>query len=141
MAMLSSAWAVRRLIEGGPKSTDLLEFLTERDEAQYFSDRWLHLRNLRGKSIEPGSALHQLTHGKQAADYWFTGLHLFLQSQGDPARLNQGLEVGRRSRLPGFHPSIAVSLFGAAHGRKNLPQRLWSVDLDPEEYLRRALEP
>jgi hypothetical protein len=119
----------------------LVDWLMQRDEAQYFGDRFIQIRALRAMNPEPGRGLLPLTLGSQAPDYWFTGLQLFLQSQGDPVRLSQGLEAARQSKIPGFHPSVAVSLFGAAHGRKNLPQRLWGSNLDPEEYLQRALEP
>ncbi|HKY62503.1 MAG TPA: hypothetical protein VJR29_03710 [bacterium] len=140
-AMLQAAAATRRLVESGPRSTDLLDWLTQRQEAHYFADHFLQLKSSRSMNLEPGRGLQQMGVFPDATDYWFTGLQIFLQSKGDGARLTQGLEVARQSRLPGFHPSVAVSLFGAAHGRKNLPPRLWSENLDPEEYLRRALEP
>ncbi|HEX5034662.1 MAG TPA: hypothetical protein VFW62_09295, partial [bacterium] len=104
-------------------------------------DHLLQLKISRSMNQEPGRSLRQLGVYSDATDFWFTGLQIFLQSKGDAARLTQGLEAARQSRLPGFHPSVAVSLFGAAHGRKNLPPGLWSQTLDPESYLRRALEP
>lgn len=141
-AMMLSAAAVQRMVQGGPRNSDLLEFLEKRDESiGHFADRFLQVRAFRAAGVEPGRGLVQLAGRKDAEDYWFSGLQLYLQTQGDPARLAEGLETARRSRMVGFHPSIAVTLFGAAHGRQNLPPKLWASDFNFEGFLERALEP
>jgi hypothetical protein len=78
--------------------------------------------------------------GRPNAEYYFlTGLFVALRSRGDGRSFNRELLPEALSyQIEGFHPSIAVSMFGAARGRSELFSELFTKDFNPRAYLERA---
>jgi hypothetical protein len=68
----------------------------------------------------------------------FSSLGLVLSSSGEPLRFVQDLQRMEEAAGPGFHPTVALGLFGALHGQGKLPAPLIPKDFQPEHYLNRA---
>lgn len=140
-AMQLTGQAVNLLVQQGPRAPDLVELLKTMPDSLAFHDRFLALGALRDPQGDLRIGLEQLGVQPTAPDYLASGLLLFLRSGGDGARLTEMLQVAREAGAPGYHPSIAVSLFGAAYGRKAIPEALLPGDGQAETFLIRALPP
>ncbi|MCE9625636.1 MAG: hypothetical protein K8R69_09340 [Deltaproteobacteria bacterium] len=140
-ALLLGAETLSSLIEHGTRGPDLLERLKSRPEAQILQDRFLLMDALSDPQSDPQVGLEQLGYEANAADYFSTGLYLFLRSGGDGSRLVDLMRTARESRVPGYHPSLAASFFGAAYGRKNLPEVLMPSGAQAEAFILRATPP
>ncbi|MCC6271938.1 MAG: hypothetical protein IT572_00600 [Deltaproteobacteria bacterium] len=140
-AMNLTAQAVNLLVQQGPRAPDLLELLKTMPESLAFHDRFLDLAALRDPQGDLRIGLQQLGVQPTAPDYLASGLLLFFRAGGDGARLTELLQAARESGAPGYHPSVAVSLFGAAHGRKAIPEALLPGGGQTEAFLIRAFPP
>lgn len=140
-AMHLTAQAVNLLIQQGPRAPDLLELLKTMPESLAFHDRFLDLAALRDPQGDLRIGLQQLGIHPTAPDYLASGLLLFFRAGGDGARLAELLQAAREAGAPGYHPSVAVSLFGAAYGRKAIPESLLPGGGQAEAFLIRAFPP
>lgn len=140
-AMNLTAQAVNLLIQQGPRAPDLLELLKTMPESLAFHDRFLDLAALRDPQGDLRIGLQQLGVQPTAPDYLASGLLLFFRAGGDGARLTELLQAAREAGAPGYHPSVAVSLFGAAYGRKAIPESLLPGGGQAEAFLIRAFPP
>ncbi len=140
-AMNLTAQAINLLVQQGPRAPDLIEALKTMPESLAFHDRFLDLAALRDPQGDLRIGLQQLGVQPTAPDYLASGLLLFFRSGGDGARLTELLQAARESGAPGYHPSIAVSLFGAAYGRKAIPEALLPGGGQTEAFLIRAFPP
>ena len=140
-AMIMTAQAVNLLVQHGPRIPDLVELLRTMPESLVFHDCFLALEALRDPKADLATGIEQLGLHPTAPDYFASGLLIFLHSGGQASRLTDALNVGRSLRAPGFHPSISVSLFGAAHGRKAIPETLLPAGADAEAFLIRSFPP
>lgn len=140
-AMIMTAQAVNLLVQQGPRAPDLVELLRTMPESLVFHDRFLAIAALRDPKADLATGIEQLGLHSTAPDYFASGLLIFLHSGGQGPRLTEALNTARSLRAPGYHPSIPVSLFGAAYGRKAIPEALLPSGADAEAFLIRAFPP
>lgn len=140
-AMVLAGQAVNLLAQQGSRGPDLIELLNTMPESLAFHERFLAIQALRDPQGDLRVGLEQLGVNPAAPDYFSSGLLVMLRSGGDGARLIELLHGAREARVPGYHPSIPVSLFGAAYGRKAIPEALLPAGAQTEAFLIRAFPP
>jgi hypothetical protein len=131
-AMYLYSKAIQKLIYHKYSSKELFEYLKTHPRAELLQENFIFLSAME----DPKFTLSQLGNDSTAANYFLTGLSAFLDANGDSVRLSKLIQWAGTKDLPGFHPSIALSLFGAAYGREHLPSDL----LPSEATLKRFLE-
>lgn len=121
---------------------DLDSLLPQLQKASNGSPMESSLRSLEQMLVQETDLQTGLVHfgGKPNVEsYFLTSLFVALRSRGDGRTFNQDLLPEALSyEREGFHPSIAVSLFGAARGRGELSSELFGRDFNPTAYLERA---
>jgi len=121
--------ALHALVYKNQNPDQLMDLLRQHEAATPLQNTILEVEALHEGESEIGDGLEMIALEPSAVDYLASGLFVLLRSQGDSARFASWVDAARALRVPGFHPSIAISLFGAAHGRQKLPT---SLLLEPE---------
>ncbi len=103
---------------------DLITHLEAHQSAPQLRDFFMMMNALKEADAQVGEGLEQLGFEPNAADYFSTGLYSLLRSNGDPHQVSDWIQAAQAGNIQGFHPSIALSLYGAAYGRSNLPAEL-----------------
>jgi len=140
-AMYLASEAVSFLVRHGAEGPDLMEHLNNQVEALNLHDRLLLVSAMRDPKSDVRMGIEQLGHEALAADYLSSSLLVLIRSEGDPGKLVQLLQTAQDSGAAGFHPSLAVSLYGAAYGRKGLPESLQPHAGVAEAVILRAFHP
>ncbi|MFO1464154.1 MAG: hypothetical protein U1F66_10295 [bacterium] len=122
--MALTAETVSFLIRHATRGPDLLEHLDSQVDSLHLHDRLVLMQALRDPNCDSRLAIEKLSGGATASDYFSSALLVYFRAEGDATKLGELLHTAGNSRAPGFQPSLAVSFFGAAHGRKALPASL-----------------
>jgi len=93
---------------------------------------------LEGNDVDIGNALNFLGARPEAKNYFLTGLFLALRSGGGTEPMSRLMQTATGGQHPGFHPSIAASLFGAEKGSANFPQGWLPREFNADAFLVRA---
>lgn len=135
-AMILTAEALSHYFHRTTESPEPFVVLNAHPNSGPLQDHFRDLNSLLDDGIPMVDGLSALGQESLASDYLVTGLYVLMRSHGDPANLREGIRAAQEAQLIGFHPSIPLSLFGAAHGRELLPRDL----LPPQTQLDRFLE-
>lgn len=139
-AMLLYGEALQAMAYRNVPTHDLIAHLSQHANAGDLREQLLILESLKDSQGEPGEGLEIIGLDATAADFLASGLLAMVRSEGDPEALVNWLRAGRDQQANGFHPSIALSLYGATHGRSHLPPEALIEDQLLESLLKRLDE-
>jgi hypothetical protein len=127
------------LAYSGVEAKDLLKHLLKQPPSLELREPLLAVDAVQDIPGTPEELLAIVGSASSAADYLATGLLTLIQSQGNPEILQTWLQAAETSeeKPKGFHPSIPVSLFGAAYGQSALPENILLEAKRREELLER----
>jgi hypothetical protein len=138
-AMKLYGHALHALAYSGVEAKDLLKHLLKQPPSLELREPLLAVDAVQDIPGNPEELLAIVGSASSAADYLATGLLTLIQSQGNPEILQTWLQAAETSeeKPKGFHPSIPVSLFGAAYGQSALPENILLEAKRREELLER----
>lgn len=135
-----AAEATYQMVMGKLSKDRLLDFLLSKTSGGPLENA---VKGLSTVLKVPGSdvdSLGFLTREAASENLLLSSLGLLLRSGGETEVFARELRRLEQLGGPGFHPSLALTFFGAAHGQENLPADFLPKDFDQENYLRRAQE-
>jgi hypothetical protein len=129
-----------RLVMGKLKKDDLMDFLGTKTKKGPLESLFLVLKGRVLLDRDMPGSLATFTEEATLTNYFFSSMGLILQSSKSSTRFTEDLQ--KMDALPGsgFHPSVALGLYGAIHGQPTLSARFFPRDFDPGPYLNRAQE-